>query len=250
MPEASRDQVKKRSSLIIRVGAGAACVGIAVGALTGSEPSTTARGQVGADPYNPQTAIPRPRPPLGSVPGVTNRIRAVDVPGYRGPVLVCRRPGAVCREVDGSATVSIGAYLDTTKGAARLETTSAGGAFTGMVVYAGSFQLQQARQPGAVLRARLIGRSPTGCARGSLPSGRSSAKKRKARRLWSDGSGRFRSDGRYGSATVRGTKWLMEERCSGTFFRVTRGRIAVEDRPRAKTVEVRAPRTYLVRPRR
>jgi hypothetical protein len=55
------------------------------------------------------------------------------------------------------------------------------------------------------------------------------AKRRKrVRRLWGDGKGRFRTRGRYGAGTVRGTKWLTKDRCDGTLVRVVRGRVAVE----------------------
>ena len=54
------------------------------------------------------------------------------------------------------------------------------------------------------------------------------------RRLWGNGRGRFRTRGRYGAATVRGTKWLTDDRCDGTLVRVKRGKVAVKDlqRPR------------------
>ena len=36
----------------------------------------------------------------------------------------------------------------------------------------------------------------------------SAAAKKKKRKLWGDGKGRFRTEGSYSSATVRGTRWL------------------------------------------
>ncbi|HYM57271.1 MAG TPA: hypothetical protein VES79_04850 [Solirubrobacteraceae bacterium] len=52
---------------------------------------------------------------------------------------------------------------------------------------------------------------------------------RRVRRLWGDGKGRFRTRGRYSAATVRGTRWLTEDRCDGTLTRVSRGVVEVED---------------------
>ena len=49
------------------------------------------------------------------------------------------------------------------------------------------------------------------------------------RKLWGDGRGRFRTRGRYGAATVRGTKWLTQDRCDGTRVRVVRGKVGVQD---------------------
>ena len=57
-----------------------------------------------------------------------------------------------------------------------------------------------------------------------------SAKRRKrVRRLWGDGKGSFRTSGRYSAATVRGTRWLTEDRCDGTITRVVRGEVRVDD---------------------
>jgi len=68
------------------------------------------------------------------------------------------------------------------------------------------------------------------------------------RQLWGDGTGSFRTKGRYASATVRGTRWLTTDRCDGTLTRVTRGIVEVNDVPKRRRVTVRAPRTYLARP--
>ena len=71
--------------------------------------------------------------------------------------------------------------------------------------------------------------------------------RRKVRRLWGDGKGRFRTKGRHGAATVRGTKWLTEDRCNGTLVRVKRGTVAVRDFAKKKTVVVRKGKSYLAR---
>ena len=73
------------------------------------------------------------------------------------------------------------------------------------------------------------------------------AKKKKKRRLWGDGKGRFRTEGSYSSATVRGTKWLVEDRCTSTLTRVARGRVTVRDFVKHKTVIVRAGKRYIAR---
>jgi hypothetical protein len=68
------------------------------------------------------------------------------------------------------------------------------------------------------------------------------------RQVWGDGKGRFRTKGRYSSATVRGTRWLTADRCGGTFTRVQRGVIQVNDFPDRRQVTLRAGRTYLATP--
>jgi hypothetical protein len=80
-----------------------------------------------------------------------------------------------------------------------------------------------------VLVMRLRGGSfATACAKASI-SAATDRGKRSVRRLWADGHGRFRTRGRYSAATVRGTRWLVEDRCEGTLTEVARGEVDVED---------------------
>ena len=60
------------------------------------------------------------------------------------------------------------------------------------------------------------------------------------RRLWGKGKGNFRTAGRRSTATVRGTWWLVEDRCDGTLTRVKQGRVDVRDLRLRKTVKLRA----------
>jgi ferric-dicitrate binding protein FerR (iron transport regulator) len=69
-------------------------------------------------------------------------------------------------------------------------------------------------------------------------------------KLWGNGKGKFRTSGKYSSATVRGTIWLVEDRCDGTLTTVKRGTVRVFDRRRKKTVTVKAPHSYLARAQR
>ena len=62
---------------------------------------------------------------------------------------------------------------------------------------------------------------------------------------WGNGKGKFRTTGKYSSATVRGTIWLTQDECDGTLTKVTRGVVAVRDFKRKKTVTVKAGHSYL-----
>ena len=73
------------------------------------------------------------------------------------------------------------------------------------------------------------------------------AKKKKKRRLWGDGKGKFRTKGQFSSATVRGTKWLVEDRCKGTLTQVKRGTVVVRDFVRKRNVTVRQGHSYFAR---
>jgi hypothetical protein len=68
------------------------------------------------------------------------------------------------------------------------------------------------------------------------------------RGLWGrDSGGKYRSHGRHSHATVRGTRWLTEDRCGGTLTRVTNGAVVVRDFKRRRNVLVRAGHSYLAK---
>jgi hypothetical protein len=47
------------------------------------------------------------------------------------------------------------------------------------------------------------------------------------RQLWGSAHGDYTTKGRYGSAAVSGTVWLTQDRCDGTFVRVTKDNVIV-----------------------
>ena len=86
-----------------------------------------------------------------------------------------------------------------------------------------------------------------------MPEGRKRARRPASRRnagLWGDGKGKFRTEGKYAAATVRGTKWLVEDTCAGTLTKVTQGTVSVRDKVRHKTFTVRKGKSYLAKPKR
>lgn len=96
----------------------------------------------------------------------------------------------------------------------------------------------------------LRGRGLATCPRRVPRRARASKRKdeiKPRRSLWTRGKGRFRTRGRYGSATVRGTWWLTQDRCDGTLVRVREGVVAVRDIPARRTVTVRAREAYLAK---
>jgi hypothetical protein len=69
--------------------------------------------------------------------------------------------------------------------------------------------------------------------------------KRTVRRLWGRGKGDFRTAGTRSSATVRGTWWLVADRCDGTLTRVRQGTVDVRDVRLRKTIRLRAGKRSL-----
>jgi hypothetical protein len=74
-------------------------------------------------------------------------------------------------------------------------------------------------------------------------------KKTTKRRLWGDGTGRFRTKGKHSAATVVGTKWLVQDTCTTTLTKVARGKVSVRDFAKKKTVLVRKGHKYIARAR-
>jgi hypothetical protein len=67
--------------------------------------------------------------------------------------------------------------------------------------------------------------------------------------LWGNGKGKYRTRGRYSSATVSGTIWLVQDRCDGTLTVVKRGVVRVKDFVTKKTVIITTGHRYLAKPR-
>jgi hypothetical protein len=153
-----------------------------------------------------------------------------------------RRPGSTqAVDLQGTDDIPLGSTVDTTEGVVALSSVAkAGGAPQTAKFYEGVFKVTQT---GSITQLEL--NQPLASCAGA----RAAAAKAKKRHLWGDGKGSFRTKGKYSSATVRGTKWLVQDTCAGTLTRVVRGVVAVSDRVRHKTVTVRAGHSYLARPR-
>jgi hypothetical protein len=176
-------------------------------------------------------------------PGVRVGVREV-----RGKVLF-RRPGeSKFVELEGVTEIPVGSQVDTRRGAINLTIGLGGGRTNSSQFYDGLFTMLQTRARNAFMNLRLDGGNFGVCGRRSLSTlGVEARRKRPVRKLWGSGKGRFSSRGRYSSATVRGTKWLVQDRCDGTLTRVVSGRVQVRDFRLRKTITVRAGRSYLAR---
>ncbi len=139
--------------------------------------------------------------------------------------------------------VPVGTTLDTLKGRVSITASSdLKGGTNKSWFYSGVFKVTQAVAAKPVTELRLS--QPISC-KGKKAS--AAAKKPKTRKLWGDGSGSFRTRGSFSSATVRGTKWVVIDRCDGTLTRVVRGVVTVRDFVKRKNVIVRAGKQYLAR---
>jgi hypothetical protein len=205
------------------------------------------------------TGTPAVEPVLGKTVGATRRTGRVTV----------RLPGSSADVALEDGEIPVGAIVDTTRGSIVLTSALPDGRVQSARFSGGRFRVTQQRSGTTDLR--IVG--SLACASAELRKGlrfgrvtavasASKAKKKQRKttrtsrsgsrrpRLWGDGHGRFRTHGRNAVATVRGTKWLVEETCQGTRIRVARGVVAVRDKRAKRTRLLRKGQTYLARYRR
>ncbi len=201
-------------------------------------------GQPPPEPLPPTpTPIPTPTPTPTPTPEPPVFRQTVGVTPVSGTVEICP-PRQTCRPLRSGETIPMGSTIDTRKGRVELTSlSSAGGAPQKAQFYDGLFRVTQ---NGAFTELTLTEK----LARCSTRARAAQSKKPKARRLWGDGKGKFRTKGQYAAATVRGTSWLTQDTCAGTLIRVTQGSVNVRDIPARKTVVVRKGKRYLARARR
>lgn len=146
--------------------------------------------------------------------------------------------------------IPVGSTIDTRKGVVRLTTTrgTAGGTQSARFD-SGIFTVAQKAARSAITELRLVS-SFRACPK---PGVRAAVARRRSgkrvNRVWGDGKGRYRVTGHDAATAVKGTRWLTEDRCDGTFVRVARGAVTVADFGTHRTVTVRAGGTYLARRR-
>jgi hypothetical protein len=170
-------------------------------------------------------------------------VNAAVVP-IAGVVLVGGRP------LTEGELIPFGVPIDTTNGIVQITTIAPDGRPQSIFFFDGIFVLTQAG-PTAVTEVALQGGDPGICGRRSKRRLDAKGPKRKKasktviRSLWGQGTGSFRTRGKYSSATVRGTFWLTADRCDGTLTRVEDGSVTVRDFTKKKTIIVTAGHSYL-----
>jgi hypothetical protein len=163
-----------------------------------------------------------------------------------GKVLVKPKGSKTFVELDAGRGIPLGSEVDTRHGKVRLSSVPrSGGPVQSALFYDGLFVVTQA---GGITNLKLsepLAKCPP--AKASAAAKRK--KKPKSRRLWGDGSGAFRTQGRSSAATVRGTKWLVQDSCAGTLTRVARGVVQVNDFVRHKKLVLRKGKSYTAKPK-
>ena len=154
--------------------------------------------------------------------------------------------------------IPFGSIIDVTRGRLTLTTDLGTLAVYGDGTHPAAFKLTRTSEringkKRPLVQLTLVGGDFGACRARSLaarPLASGRAKPKVVRALWGSGRGRFRTKGRYASATVRGTIWLTADRCDGTLVQAKQGTLAVRDFTRRRTVRVRAGTTYVAPARR
>ena len=146
-------------------------------------------------------------------------------------------------DLDEAQQLPVGTIVDATKGHVTLVAAAddSGGTATAEF-WAGIFKLGQTKGAAPTTTLTLV--EKLSCPKAGKAI---AAAKKKKRRLWGDGSGKFRTKGKHSAATVVGTRWLVEDSCKSTLTRVVRGRVSVRDFAKKKTVIVRAGKKYVAK---
>lgn len=226
---------------------------------TGQTGTTGQGGQVGQ--ARRVTLADLPKPVLGKVANVEPAKGTVLVAIPAGKAAASASVGEAIASQKGlkfvplaeARQIPVGSFLDTRKGTVRLQAASTGKAKPYLGSFsAGLFQMRQSRRRSAKGLTSLVmkGGKFKSCAAKRGKRASAALSKKRLRRLRGKGRGRFRTRGRYSAATVRGTTWTVTDRCDGTLTQVSRGKVAVRDFRRKKTIVLRAGKRYLARAKR
>jgi TolB protein len=191
---------------------------------------------IGPD-WQPNVALPVPK-----------QGETVNVSVLSGTVRVKTRGHAGFQLLSQARQIKVGSQLDTKNGVVRLASAAGKGRTQSGDFGRGVFQVAQSKASKAFTELQLKGGKFSSCS-AAAKKGSAAAKKKTIRSLFSKAKGKFRTKGRYSAASVRGTSWLVTDRCDGTLTSVTSGTVSVLDFKRKKTVKVKAGKSYLARAR-
>ncbi len=215
---------------------------VAIADPSGLPGSTVAFRQFSVAP--PPQATPTPTPTAAPAQAPTP-VPQKDVTGKATGTVLIKLPGGKFVPFDPTKPIPDGTEIDTKKG--KIELTAVlkpGGKPEKATFYDGIFKLKLGKTTTDLTLSEPL--APCG----KKGKAGAAAKKPKTRKLWGDGSGSFRTRGQYSAATVRGTRWLVQDSCAGTLTKVTKGVVAVRDNVRRRTIVLRAGKSYLAKPRR
>lgn len=165
--------------------------------------------------------------------------KAMDIQVDSGIVRFKPKGSKKFRPLTRVTLVKNGTIIDARRGTVSITSVLPDGTLQSADFFKGIFKATTKRS--GVTTANLVGGAFNRC-----PAPRSSKKNKPVRQLWADGKGKFKTQGRYLSAAIRGTAWQMIDTCSGSTVKVTEGSVTVRDFLLKKTVIVQAGGFYTV----
>lgn len=214
--------------------------------------STVVPVAVAAAPSAAAAPVTPSAPPAGPALPPPTLGRTINVFVLKQPVRV-KLPGTrTFRALTKAEQLPNGTVIDARRGRVLVVIADGTGGTDEAEFYEGLFEVNQPKRLKGLANIFLDGGGFKGCPKAPKnPHAQVSAKskKRSVRHLWAKGAGKFRTVGRFSSATVRGTWWLTDDRCDGTLTKVREGRVGVRDFVLKKNVIVRAGRSYFAKAR-
>ena len=148
--------------------------------------------------------------------------------------------------LENKGLVPIGTIIDARKGRVHIVSSDGKGGTRQVDFFEGMFKLRQGKATRGYTDAKLVG--PLACGKGRATAAR---KGRRGRHLWGKGKGHHSSTGKNSSGSVRGTWWLVWDRCDGsTLTFVKRGEVLVRDFRTGRKVLLHKGQSYVAGPKR
>jgi hypothetical protein len=199
-------------------------------------------------------SAPPPQPSAPAHPEHTEVGETIAASVNAGTVRI-KLPGSdTFVDLPADAPIPVGASVDATQGLVEIGSETVNGVEQNAVVTGAVFRVDQDPADKGMTDLTLQGGDFSDCDDTAVTA-RAAGKKRKgkgdvARGIWAAGKGKFRTRGRHGAATVRGTRWAVVDRCHSTTVKVFEGIVDVKDLLRGTTVQVRAGERYVASERR
>jgi hypothetical protein len=223
-------------------------------------------GNVDPTPAIDSFSFQPPQPPivaLATIPGHPKPVagESVNLELVSGVVeLRCPGEDEASRLVD-FKQVPLGCLINTRRGVVDLAASKgSSGEVQDAHFWGGVFVTEQEAGDDKIVDLKLAGRrmcerrgdqaprGPVAGPRRSRPLAIRARGKGGGRKLWGSGKGDYKTSGSYGSATVRGTTWLVVDRCdASTLIKVGEGTVWVRDFIKDKTIVLTTGEQYLAK---
>ncbi len=148
--------------------------------------------------------------------------------------------------LDNKGLIPIGTIIDVRKGRVHIVSSDGKGGARKVDFFGGMFKLRQGKATHGYTDAKLVG--PLAC--GKHREGALARRGRRGRHLWGKGKGRHSTTGKNSSGSVRGTEWLVWDRCDrSTLTFVKHGRVLVRNFVTGRKKLLHTGQSYVAGPR-